>query len=241
MSVRQWCLVVVGSAVLASPLAAQDRDYRAELGGRGAPAAFVNAVAVQVEAAQAAGVPTGPVIDKAFEGWAKRVPEQRVVTALEQVRMRLVSGRALSVAAGYAPPPEAMVAGAGEALARGLTQDDVRALIAGAPGPEAAAAGLTVAASMHAQGLERAAAVRAVQDAYGRDLDPARLFELPSVVADLTGHGMQMGDLARRIMQGGGLPLPPMAGTGQGAGRPGQVPPGPGGQQQGTGKQQRRQ
>jgi hypothetical protein len=36
-----------------------------------------------------------------------------------------------------------------------------------------------------------------------------------------------MADLARRIMQGGGLPLPPMAGgVGQGGGRPGQVPPG---------------
>ena len=58
MSVRQWCFVVVGSTVLASSLAAQDRDYRAELCGGGAPAAFVNAVAGQVDAAQAAGVPS---------------------------------------------------------------------------------------------------------------------------------------------------------------------------------------
>jgi hypothetical protein len=241
MSARYWSCVVAGLATLAAPLAGQERDYRAELSGRGAPATYVNAVVAQVEAAQAAGVPTGPVIDKAFEGWAKRVPQPRVVTALEQVRIRLETGRDISVAAGYVPPPSGMIVGAGEALARGLTRDDVRALIAAAPGAEAAAAGLMVAASMHAQGLERSAAVRAVQDAYGRELDPAQLFELPSVVADLAGHGMQLGDLARRIMQGGGLPLPPMAGTGQGAGRPGQVPPGPGGQQQGTGKQQRRQ
>ena len=241
MSARRWGMMVAGMVAIARPAPAQERDVRAELTARAAPPAFVEVIAEQVSAARAARLPAGPMIDKALEGWAKRVAAPRVVVALEQLRSRLEAGRAAAIAAGAAEPTEAVIAGAAEALARGLTPDDVRALVSHAPGPEAAAAGLMVAASLHAQGLDHAASVRAVEEAYGRAIDPAQLYELPSVVAGLAGQGMQMGDLARRIMQGGGLPLPPMAGgAGQGAGRPGQVPPGPGANQ-GSGRQQRRQ
>jgi hypothetical protein len=161
------------------------------------------------------------------------------VAALEQLRARLAAGRETVRAAGMAEPADAVVAGAAEALARGLTPEEVRALVAHAPGADGAAAGLMVAASLHAQGLDHAASVRAVEDAYRQALDPAQLYELPSVVAGLASQGMQMGDLARRILQGGGLPLPPMAGAGgQGSGRPGVVPPGPP-EDRGAGKQQR--
>lgn len=239
----RWTLVGAGLVAVGTPLAGQQRDARRELAERGAPAAFVEAVMVQVEAATRDGLPAGPVIDKALEGWAKRVPSPRVQAALDQLRGRLAAGRDAVRAAGLTPPPDPVVAGAAEALARGLTVAEVHGLIARAPGPDAAAAGLMVAASLHAQGLDHAASVRAVEDAYARALDPAQLYELPSVVAGLAGQGMQMGELGQRIMQGGGLPLPPMAGgVGQGSGRPGQVPPGPGANQgQGSGRQQKRQ
>jgi hypothetical protein len=218
----------MAAATAAAPaVAAQERDVRAELTARGASPGFVDAVADRVAATRAAGLPVGPLIDKSLEGWAKQVPAQRVLLALEQLRARLEVGRGVVVAAGVVDPGDAVVAGAAEALARGLAPEDVRALVASAPGSDAAAAGLMVAASLHAQGLDQAASVRAVEDAYKKDLDPAQLYELPSVVAGLAGQGMLMADLARRIMQGGGLPLPPMAGgVGQGGGRPGQVPPG---------------
>jgi len=240
-----WYAALPAAAVVAaaSPLAAQERDPGRELAARGAPAAFVNAVAAQVDAAGRAGLPVGPVMDKALEGWAKRVAAPRVMAALDQLRARLAAGRDAVHAAGMTQPPDAVVAGAAEALARGIGPDEVRVLVTRAPGADAAAAGLMVAASLHAQGLDRAASVRAVEDAYARALDPAQLYELPSVVAGLAGQGMRMGDLAQRIMQGGGLPLPPMAGgVNQGSGRPGQVPPGPGdNRSQGSGRQQKRQ
>jgi hypothetical protein len=227
-------LVVAGSG------AAQARDVRAELAARGAPADFVERVGATVDATLAQGLPPEPLIDKALEGWAKRgrVPPERVLAVLEQVRERLVEGRAATVRAGMADPPGAVVAAAAEALGRGMTPEDVRDVVSSAPGAEAAAAGLTVAASLCAQGLDRAAAVRAVRDVYRAHADPGPLFELPSAVADMTGRGIPMADVARRIMQGGGLPLPPMAGQGAGQGRPGSVPPGRGNKGSGHARRQ---
>jgi hypothetical protein len=235
-----WSIAVVAGliGVLAPASAAQERDVRAELTQRGAPAAFADAMAHQVALAREADLPAGPVVDKALEGWAKHVPAPRVVMALEQVRERLEAGRRAAIAAGLARPPDAVVAGAAEALARGLGAEDIGRVVTAAWEPEAAGAGLTVAASLHAQGLERRAAVQAVVAAYGRTDSPAQLFELPSALANLTSHGVRMGDVARQIMEGGGLPLPPMAGAGPGGGRPGGIPPGPG-KQQGTGKRGR--
>jgi hypothetical protein len=223
-----WWLVcaaaTVGPGLL--PLSAQEPDVRRELTQRGAPPEFVDAVMAQVTAARAAGLPVGPVADKALEGWAKHVAAPRVETALAQVRARLAVGRDALVLAGQATPSGAAVAGAAEALSRGLTPEDVGELVATAPSAETAVAGLAVAASLRAQGLERRAAVRAVRDALAHGVGAADLYELPSAVADLTRRGMAVGDLARRIMEGGGLPLPPMAGQGKGTGRPGDLPPG---------------
>jgi hypothetical protein len=209
--------------------AAQARDVRAELAARGAPADFIERVGAAVDATRAQGLPPEPLIDKALEGWAKRgrVPEERVLAVLDQVRQRLAEGRAATLRAGMADPPGAVVAASAEALSRGMTPDDVRDLVATASDADQAAAGLTVAASLCAQGLDRGAAVRAVQDAYRRHAGVGGLFELPSAVAGMTGRGVPMADVARRIMQGGGLPLP-AAGQGAGQGRPGTVPPGRG-------------
>jgi len=242
MRAAAWSLIaiVVGRGVF-SPIGAQARAARRELAERGAPPAFVDPVAAQVEATRSLGLPEGPVIDKALEGWAKHVQVQRVVMALEQMRVRLEAARGALGEAGRSNPPSALVVGAAEALAEGIDPADVGRIATEAPNPEAGAAGLMVAASLRAQGLDRPAAVQAVRDGLHRGLGPAQLYELPSAVADLTGRGIAMTDVARRIMEGGGLPLPPTAGSpGQGGGRPGSVPPGAGGQQgQGTSKRRK--
>ncbi len=226
---RMLMLAALQLALGAGAAAAQTRDIRAELAARGAPADFIARVGATVDAARAQGLPPEPLIDKALEGWAKRdrVPPERVLGVLEQVRARLAEGRAATVRAGMADPPGAVVAASAEALGRGMTADDVRDLVATASDADQAAAGLTVAASLCAQGLDRGAAVRAVQDGYRGHSGTEGLFELPSAVADLTGHGTPMADVARRIMQGGGLPAP-AAGQGTSQGRPGTVPPGRG-------------
>jgi hypothetical protein len=214
-------LVVVGGTA-----AAQERNVRAELTARGAPAGFVERAVAPVERAEREGLPTAPLADKALEGWAKGVPADRVAGALEQMRSRLEDGRRLAQEAGLAEPPGAVVAAAGEALGRGLGPQEVRDLIASSRTPQQGAIGLQVAASLAAQGLEHRAAVAAVRQAYDRD-GGQDLFELPSALADLTAQGVPMDDVAQRIMRGGGLPMPQMAG--RGPGRPGSVPPTPGG------------
>ncbi len=83
-----------------------------------------------------------------------------------------------------------------------------------APTPEAAATGIWVASSLAAQGLETAAAVRAVSDAYRGGRRPDDVLELPSAVAGLFARGAAPGDVARRIFEGG-RPLVPV-GPGRG-------------------------
>ncbi|MDH3497562.1 MAG: hypothetical protein OER21_12440 [Gemmatimonadota bacterium] len=225
---KRLAVAGVVAAAWATGAAAQERDVRAELGARGAPAVFVEQVGVLVDQARAQGLPPGPLADKALEGWAKHVPPERVVLALEQVRTRLADGRQAARGAGLADPPGPVIAAAGEALGRGMTPGAIQELIRTAPTADDAAAGLSVAASLAAQGLEMRAAVRAVQQAYGRGRGPTHLFELPSAVADLAARGVPMSDVARRILQGGGLPLPPMVGgQGKGQGPPSGVPRGP--------------
>jgi hypothetical protein len=219
-------LVVLALMTRADPAGAQQRDARAELAARGAPPAFIELVVVPVERAQRESLPTAPLADKALEGWAKGVAAARVAGAMEQVRARMEEGRRIAQQAGLGEPPGDLVAAAGEALGRGLAADEIRELVQSSRTPEQAAIGLQVAASLAAQGLEHRAAVAAVRRAYDRD-GGQELFELPSALADLTSQGVPMADVAQRIMRGGGLPMPQMAG--RGPGRPGTVPPTPGG------------
>lgn len=225
---RRMAVLAALAAAMPTAASAQD-DVGARLLARGASPALAARVRALVADAQEEGLPVWPIENKAMEGLAKHAPPERIGPVLEQMRERLRQGLGETQAAGLVPAPGAVVAAAAEALGRGMTPEDVRQLIRSAPAPEAAAAGLTVAASLAAQGLDRRAAVRAVHDAYRRGPSPQQLFELPSVVADLTARGASMADVARRILEGGGLPLPPMAGEGAGkGGRPGSVPPGPG-------------
>lgn len=205
---------------------AQEPDVRDRLRAAGATPAYVERVAEIAAAVRADGLPVEPIVTKALEGWAKRgrVPEARIFAGLETLRGRLAAGRDATVAAGMTSPPGAVVAGAAEALGRGLTPEQVGDVIRAAPTPEAAATGLVVAASLAAQGLETAAAVRAVNQAHAEGGQPEQVFELPSVLAGMLAEGIPMADVARRIFEGGGLPLPPAVAGPPGA-RPGVTPP----------------
>ena len=213
-------LLSVVALTVALGLHAQQHEVRTMLIARGAPAAFADQVTTIVDQAEANQLPTEPLVSKALEGWAKRgrVPADRVIMVMTQLQGRLQVGRELALGAGMEPPPGAVVAAAAGALGRGMRREDVNELLEAAPTPDAAATGLTVASALAAQGLERAAAVRAVGDAYrgGRTLE--EVLEFPSVVTGMRARGEPMAGIARRILEGGGLPMP----MGQGGGMGGQ-------------------
>lgn len=197
-------LLVVALTLVPSAVSAQAGDIRQQLVARGATAAFADAVAELVAVAQNDGLPGGPIASKALEGWAKRalVTPERVLAVLRQIPGRLSVGRDATVAAGLDPAPGNVVAAAAEALGRGMTLDQVRELVEAAPTPEAAATGLLVASSLVAQGLETAAAVKAVGDAYRGGRPPDEVLELPSAVAGLFARGAAPADVARQIFEG---------------------------------------
>jgi hypothetical protein len=211
---------------VASGVHAQQHQVRTMLVARGAPAEFADRAAAIVDEAEAGQLPTEPLISKALEGWAKRgrVPADRVMLVMTQLQGRLRVGRELALGAGLEPPPGAVVAAAAGALGRGMRREDVLEIIEVAPAPDAAATGLTVASALAAQGLERAAAVRAVRDAYRGGRTPEEVLEFPSVVTGLRAQGEPMAGIARRILEGGGLPVP--MGQGHGMGGQGGPPPG---------------
>lgn len=225
---RHATVSALAVALLTATATAQQTQVREQLAARGAPAEFVDQVAAIVSAAESEALPTDPLVSKALEGWAKRgrVPTDRVITVMNQVHERLRMGQDVTRGAGFDPPPGAVVAAAAGAFGRGMSHQDVVDIIDAAPGAEAAATGLTVAAALAAQGLERAAAVKAVRDAYRGGRPSEEVLEFPSTVTGLRARGEPMSEVARRILEGGGLPTPSQGMGAQSGGRPQGVPPG---------------
>ncbi|MEJ2237369.1 MAG: hypothetical protein P8X82_03650 [Gemmatimonadales bacterium] len=230
--------LILAAAGPARPVLAQEPDVRAELVARGAPNEFAEQVAAIVSSASNESLPTEPLVAKALEGWAKRgrVPPDRVIAVLNQMTSRLRIGRDITANAGLDPAPASVVAAAADALGRGINEDQVGDLIRSAPGPDAAATGLTVAASLAAQGLEMDAAVRVIGDALrgGRTTD--EMLEYPSALMGARARGERIDEMSRRIMEGGGLPPLTAPGMGGQSGRPQSVPGGSGQKKKGKGQ-----
>jgi len=208
-------------------LAAQQAEVRTRLEARGLPADLVQSVTEVAAAADAQGLPAVAIVDKAIEGWAKRVPAPRVVAAVRQYAARLGEGRDAVGAAGLARPPEAVVIAAAEALGRGIGAEQVGQIVRAAGEPAALAPGLVVAAALAAQGLGGERAVGVVVEAMraGRPVD--ELLDLPSVAREMQLRGMNAAEIGRRMMRGGG---PGATRPGGAAGGAGPRPPGmPGG------------
>lgn len=123
-------------AGLVAPLAAQSKGARGEdrLTGH-VPPATLPALDSIVEDAARAGIPTEPLIQKALEGGAKRVPPERLVAAVGASAAQLRSASALLRSAGEARPTDpAEVTAVAAALARGVSPQQVARLSAALPG-----------------------------------------------------------------------------------------------------------
>ncbi|HLB38188.1 MAG TPA: hypothetical protein VJL31_16570 [Gemmatimonadales bacterium] len=219
---------VLFSALIATSLGMQQADLRQRLVDRGAAPEFAQQVVQVVAAARTSGLPVEPLADKAFEGLAKGYPAERILPVVQLLADRLRAGRTAALSAGLTQPSGRVVAAAAEALGRGMERNEVVQLLQAAPGPDAASVGLTVAASLVAQGIASRDATHAVETAYHEGRSARELLELPSVTSSWFAEGVTLPEVVKRIHQGQALPFPPGRGGAQGGPpglRPGTGPP----------------
>ena len=220
---RLWLLLLL---VVPQALAGQRPDLQEQMRTRGLPDDLVAQVTEVAADATAQGLPADPLVHKAIEGWAKRVPPDRILVAVRQFRLRLHDARQALVGTGHPDPLGPVVAAAAEAMGRGLEQHQVGSVVDAAPSSVAAGRGLRVAAALTAQGIGAADAVAIVVRAMQQGRPDAQLLDLPSVANAMRARGMAPGQIGQRLMQGAGGAGEAGMGPGQG-GRPPGVPPGP--------------
>lgn len=180
-------------------------DVRLLLIERGAPPELAGQIQQIVSQAASEGLPTAPLADKALEGWAKHAPPDRLVIAVGDLRHRLAAARQAATEAQLEKPPAEVVSAAAQALGRGMTPEDVRTLIRAARKADAAATGLMVASSLAAQGIGRAAATSAVEQAFKEGHSSSEVLELPSLAASMMARGMTLAEVTHRMLAGNPL------------------------------------
>jgi hypothetical protein len=180
----------------------QVASVRSRLVARGVPASL--AASVQRVAADASrrGLPSGPLVDKTLEGWAKRVPADRILAAVRGLAVRLGEAQdALARANSPYARQTAVLSGAADALARGLSRDDVTRIAAEARRSDLAAAGLSVAAALAAQGISRGDATELVVNAVRAQSGAnARVLDLPGAARAMLASGVPAGEVGRRML-----------------------------------------
>jgi len=224
MTAKRWWLVVL-LAIVPAGLVAQQQNYQSQMTERGLPAGLVAQVDAIAADATAQGLPAGPLVDKAIEGWAKHVPEPRIVTALNQFQVRLRAAQQALIRTGHGDPAGLVIAGAAEAMAQGIGETQLGNIVDAAQTPAAAGHGLRVAAALVAQGIGADDASAIVVQWMHRGSTDAQLLDLPSLANQYRGQGTPPSQIGQRLMQGGGS----MAGAGVSPGmgsRPPGVPPG---------------
>lgn len=161
----------------ASPLAGQ--SARARLEGR-IPAAALSGIDSLVARAVAESLPTEPLVQKALEGGAKRIPVDRLVSGVRHGLAQLRDARAIVVRA--TPARAALdgdVAAVAAALARGLDPSLVERLLAGSPPPaEPPGPILHAAADLVAHGFPPDSAAALLQTAQREGLRGGRLLDV---------------------------------------------------------------
>lgn len=224
MMARGWWLAALLSIVPAG-LIAQLPDYQSQMAERGLPAALVTEVTAIAADATAAGLPAEPLVDKAVEGWAKRVPPQRIVAALEQFRLRLHEAQQALIRTGHPEAPGPIIAAAAEAMAQGIREARLGEIVDAAQTPASAGHGLRVAAALAAQGIDGDEASGIVVRSMRRGWTDAQLLDLPSFANQVRARGTPAGQVGKQLLDGRGSALGPGQGAGMGSRPPG-VPPG---------------
>jgi hypothetical protein len=139
----------------------------------------------------ARGLPVEPLIQKAIEGSAKRVPTDRVVAAVRLVATELDTAAAALREGGAGGRPDTLTIAAGAfAISAGLSGNDITALARiGAP-PAALTVGLRVAGTLAAIGVPPAENIGLVSVSLRSGKPAADLLVLPADVESEVAKGL---------------------------------------------------
>ena len=176
--------------------------------------------AVQEIAADAAahGLPTEPLVQKAIEGGAKRVPAERLIAAVRALAGRLAGAWDAVRAGGLESPTADVVEGGADGLSAGLTAGYVSELVRASRAPYDPALVLRVAATLAALGVPPKQTVQLVEGMIKDGGSPSDLLGLPGEVQAGVADGATPEQAAEHVGHGNGN-VPP--------GRPSDfVPPG---------------
>lgn len=198
-------MITALGALLVATLAHADTDAR--LKARLDPET-ASAVAQIVAQAQANGLPTEPLIDKALEGSSKKAPGPRIVTAVGQYAHALAGARE---ALGQDSHETEIIVGAGALLA-GVTADSLAGLRAALPG-RSLVVPLVVMADLLARRVPAPTASNAILVASRAGVRDAELLKLRARVEEDIRAGTPPGTAAltrsRALLEpGGGLVAP---------------------------------
>jgi len=140
--------------------------------------------------AAARGLPIDPLIQKAIEGSAKRVPPERVIAAVQLVVMQLDTAAAALRAGGMISDTLAIAAGA-FAINAGMDARDITNLILRGGGQTAVNVRLelNVAGTLVAMGVPSAEAANLVSASVQSDSPATKLLSLPSRVQGEVARG----------------------------------------------------
>jgi hypothetical protein len=173
------------------------------------PSVFQQIEAIALEVGEE-GIPNELLFNKALEGAAKRVPEGRLVPAVQAYAGRL---RQAQAAFGLGSAPPLLVAGA-DALQRGVGPEVLRRL---REGQDLSPMAVLVLADLMESGVSSEHALAMVREALQRRAREQEMLGIPEQVRRLMRQGQSAQEAAeqvRRAMQrrrGGGVgpPVPP--------------------------------
>jgi len=191
---------------LSTTLRLMAQDVGARLDGR-VPPEVQRAVQDIAADAAAHGLPTEPLVQKAIEGGAKRVPAERLIAAVRGLAARLAGAADAVHAAGLATPQADVVEGGADGLSAGLTPGQVGALVHASHAPYDPALVLRVAATLAALGVPATQTVQLVEAMISDGRTPSDLLGLPGAVeAQVAGGATPAQAAAGLARAAGGTP-----------------------------------
>jgi len=194
-------LTIVLGVIVAGGLAAQ--DVQARLDRRVSPEVQRAVQGIAADAA-AHGLPVDPLVQKAIEGAAKGVPDDRVIAAVRALAGRLGQAMAAVREAGVAAPAGDVVEGGADALNAGFSGRQVSDLVRVSQPPQDPALTLRVAATLAALGVPTTQAFQLVEGMISAGRSPSDLLGLPGQVQTGVARGATPAQAAAGLARAAG-------------------------------------